>query len=339
MRTFRSVAILITVLLALSGCLFYDIYDEKYGAADDFKVLITADANYFYLATYAHNTLTDNVSDEVNHTRTRIERISLVDGSGFGTIYAGSIATSSPSSVDGVLTSAQFKNIQAMTFAADKNSIFIVDDAKLRKLELGSGNVSTLVSSDLTNAQGVAYSSSENLLYISQGSRIRKINLTDNSVVDFVGDAVEGDLDDTGLNARLSSVGAILLLNDNLYILDVGNNKIKKVSLPSGEVVSIAGSGVAGGTDGIADAATVQLTSESQISHDSKQMIFFTEFNGIRSLHLETKKVNTVLPFSRSLFDGVGPLNEKGGIYRPSGLYYLNKILYAVNPYGIKSLE
>lgn len=340
MMKLRSFVFIIAIsLFGLSGCLFSDFFDDRFGGPDHFKVLITADREYFYLAPYTFNQLTDTVADKVNHSRTRIERVSIADGTGFGVIYAGALAPLNPSSTNGILTAARFTNIQAMTFASDKNSIFLIDGAKLRQFNLTTGSVSTLINSGLTSSLGIAYSEPENMLYLTQGSKIRRVNLADNSITDFAGDASTGDVDDTGLNARFSSLGAMTLLGDHLYFLDIGNSKIKKISLASGVVSTLAGSGVLGDKDGVGTDATLELTEESQLTTDSKQIIFFTELNGVRTLHAETKEIKTVLPLSRSLFDAIGKVNEDGGIYRPTGLYYLNKILYAVNPYGIKTLQ
>lgn len=98
-----------------------------------------------------------------------------------------------------------------------------------------------------------------NNLYIGEygGSSIRKINLDTNQVSTVAGNGSEsGDLDAIGTSARIYSVGDLYCSGDQIYFIDRGNRKIRRFTLSTGQVLSLAGSGTNANADGVGSAAS-----------------------------------------------------------------------------------
>ena len=113
---------------------------------------------------------------------------------------------------------------------------------------VGDGGRPTLAA--LTSPDGVAIDSLGNV-YIADGAahRIRKIDIEDNVISTFAGTGKPGFSGDGGpaSSAALSSpFGLAFDDDDNLYIADSANNRIRKVDLSTGIITTVAGSGSPG---------------------------------------------------------------------------------------------
>ncbi len=126
---------------------------------------------------------------------------------------------------------------------------------------LAGTGVSGDVNGDVSVAQfsypaGLAIDSQDNI-YLSEyySNKIKKITPSGNVSI-FVGSDVAGDADGTGSAALFRTPrGLVVDSNDNLYVVDTGNNKIKKVT-PAGVVTTFAGSGQQGKLDGSGTSAS-----------------------------------------------------------------------------------
>lgn len=155
--------------------------------------------------------------------------------------------------------------------AIDQSGNLFVSDTgnhKIRKIT-PSGTVTTFAGSGArkfedgigTNSSfntpiGLIFDSSHNLYVVdAYNSRIRKI--TPSAVVTTIaGTGETGSNDGDGINASFNyPQGFTIDLNDNLYIADSQNNKIRKIT-PSAVVSTIAGTGETGWRDGNAKDAT-----------------------------------------------------------------------------------
>jgi hypothetical protein len=93
-------------------------------------------------------------------------------------------------------------------------------------------------------------------LFVAVTNAVLKIDTTTGSVTRFCGiQGSSGTTDATGTDARFG--GAIYLTNDgtDLYASDAGNHRIRKITVSSGAVITIAGAG-AGSADGTGTAGT-----------------------------------------------------------------------------------
>ncbi|HLX65683.1 MAG TPA: SBBP repeat-containing protein, partial [Puia sp.] len=94
-------------------------------------------------------------------------------------------------------------------------------------------------------------------VYVSDtyNNRIRKISPA-GVVSTLAGKSAKGSADGKGAAASFSHPAGITVeKNGNLYVADVGNNRIRMIS-PGGEVTTFAGTGVRGAKNGPAGAAT-----------------------------------------------------------------------------------
>jgi sugar lactone lactonase YvrE len=112
-------------------------------------------------------------------------------------------------------------------------------------------------------------------LYVTDGnySNIRQITPA-GVVTTFAGGQV-GFQNGTGSNARFNTPqGVAIDASGNLYVCDAGNNVIRMIS-PAGAVTTLAGTGVAGHTDG--SAASAQFNFPERIVIDAGGNLFVTD--------------------------------------------------------------
>jgi len=102
---------------------------------------------------------------------------------------------------------------------------------------------------------GIAVDTAGTTLYITDDSNaIRKIS--NGMVSTFAGSGNADLIDGSGLRASFSSPGGLAIdEGGNLFVADSGNNAVRKIS-PTGEVITIAGTGGKGSKDGPGDTAT-----------------------------------------------------------------------------------
>jgi sugar lactone lactonase YvrE len=106
------------------------------------------------------------------------------------------------------------------------------------------------------NPSALAFDNSGNVFIADEGNqRIRKLTPA-GDVTTFAGSGVHGFFDGSGTQAQFRGPRGLAFDSEgNLYIADVGNRRIRKVT-PDGNVSTVAGSGAEGFTDGEATSAS-----------------------------------------------------------------------------------
>ena len=173
------------------------------------------------------------------------------------TTYAGTGAQCdniSQYSSSGTLTSTVLCALQSNLAFDSNGNLFVLDGRVIRKIT-PSGDVSTFAGGtaegdqDGTGADAkfnvlwdIAVDSNDNLFVIDQGNhKIKKVTPA-GGVTTFAGNGSPGSQNGTGVNAQFSSPGGIAIdANDNLFISDTQNHRIRKIT-PSGIVTTYAGS-------------------------------------------------------------------------------------------------
>ena len=200
------------------------------------------------------------VADTFNH------KIRKISSSGTVTTYAGN---SSWGSDDGEGPAASFFSPKGISVDVTGN-VYVADSGnhKIRKIT-DTGVVTTLAgngsqggddgigtAASFYSPEGLAVDAAGNV-YIADTNnhKIRKINPT-GVVTTLAGDGTTGSMDGTSITASFSSPSGVAVdISGNVYVADSNNNKIRKISA-TGEVSTLAGSGIDGSDDGIGTAAS-----------------------------------------------------------------------------------
>ncbi len=180
------------------------------------------------------------VSDSIH----RIYKISI--NTGEVSILAGS---GNRGSDDGQGTNASFNQPRGMTII--DNYLYVLDarNSRIRMIDTLNGIVSTFVTglsmpSGITNFDGFFYVTNTN------NHEILKINIQTKHVEIFAGTSVPGHQDGDSSSAKFNYPFGITNDGDFLYISDPSNLRIRKISLETGNVSTLSGSGTQGNVDG-----------------------------------------------------------------------------------------
>ena len=203
---------------------------------------------------------------------------------------------------------------------ADTQHVYIADlsNNKIRRFTISTGVVTTIAgpaagattSGDTDATRHTArfsaprgITSDGTNLYIADGlnNKIRKLVLSSGAVSTIAGptagSTTSGDTDATGTASRFNLPIALTMANNNLYIVDRSNNKIRQMVLGTGVVTTLAGPGVgtttAGDTDGTGNAARFNLP--NAITTDGTNL-YVADLNNhkIRKIQISNGAVTTL---------------------------------------------
>ncbi len=148
-------------------------------------------------------------------------------------------------------TNARISNPTGLVIDKEGNLYFSdTGNERIRKINTKTGIITTIagtgkkrsakddgvlaLESKLSNPLGLAIDKKGNLFFVDRGTnRVRKINITTNIITTIAGTGKSGFSGDQGLatKAKLSNpTGIAFDKAGNLYIVDRGNNRIRKVS-------------------------------------------------------------------------------------------------------------
>ena len=228
--------------------------------------------------------------------------------------------TGASGSNDGAGNVATFSGVWSAT--PDGNGNYFISDpnnSRIRKMT-ADGTVSTYTgSAGFGNTNGnlstAKFGSPYDVTFDKAGNmyvcdlalnNIRKI-ATDGTVTNFAGDVSgnAGSTDATGTAARFSApLGIVADANDNLYVVDVNNNKIRKIT-PAGVVTTFAGSGSMGSADGTGTAAS--FNTPWSLAIDAGGTLYVTDAGNNKIRKITTAGVVSTLAGSGSIGSADGP--------------------------------
>lgn len=216
-----------------------------------------------------------------------------------------------------------------------QNNIFILDQANsvVRKIDAVSGIITTVAgkgpvgggfSGDggkATNAQffvplDIALDKLGNL-YIADflNNRIRKVDRITGIISTVAGNgssAFNGD-NITATSAAMQPISVAIDSNDNIYISDFSNHRIRKVNSQSGIVTTIAGTGFQGNNGDGGIARNAQLNSVISLKFDKQQNLYITDQigNAVRKIDFNSNIITTVAGFGVQGYNGDGNAADK----------------------------
>ena len=174
----------------------------------------------------------------------------------------------------GLAKKARLSGPKDVCLDAEEN-LYFTDKAngRVRKITANGGIISTIAGGGTSSADGVPATTaaispnymcinSAGDIFITTGNKVRRIDASTGLITTVVGTGTAGFSGDGGLavSAELNNPQGIAIdAAGNLYIVDRGNDRLRKVTFSTGVITTIAGTGVAGYSGDGGPAAAAQL--------------------------------------------------------------------------------
>ena len=234
-------------------------------------------------------------------------------------------------------TAAQISSPYGVVADAAGN-LYIADSSnhRIRKVDAVTENISTVAgggaalgdggaatSAQINEPYGAALDAAGNL-YIADTSnhRIRKVDASTGNISTVAGTGAAGYGEDGGAAAAAQLNFPYNVALDgpgNLYIADVSNDRIRKVDASTGNIETVAGTGISGysGDGGAATAA--QLNSPRSVGVDAAGNLYIADSDNhrIRKVDASTGNISTVVGTGAQSYGGDGAAAAAAQINNP----------------------
>jgi uncharacterized repeat protein (TIGR03803 family) len=189
-----------------------------------------------------------------------------------------------------------------------------------------SGDGGPATSAELSAPDGVAVDTSGNIYIGDLGNnRVRKVTVATGDISTVAGDGTGGYSGDGGLatKAELSSPEGVAVDHaGNIYIADHTNSRIRKVTVSTGIITTVAGDGTTGysGDGGLATKA--ELCAPEDVTVDSAGNIYIADScnNRIRKVTASTGIITTVAGDGKGGYSGDGGQATSAELSDPIGV-------------------
>ncbi len=175
---------------------------------------------------------------------------------------------------------------------------------------------------------GLAVDAAGDVFFVDcNNSAVRRIDGTTGIITTVAGTGTAGSSGDGGLaiQATLRSPTMIALdASGNLYIVDNGNYRVRKVTASTGVISTIAGTGTSA-TSGDGGAATAaNLTYPYGVAIDAAANVYISDYryNVIRKITYPSGIITTIAGFNGAGLGGDGGLASDAQLMGPSGLAF-----------------
>jgi trimeric autotransporter adhesin len=186
---------------------------------------------------------------------------------------------------NGPATSASLKMPYSVAVDSSGN-LYIADqdNNRIRRVDYGTGIITTVAS--VNSPAGIAVDSSGNL-YVADyiNNSIRKVDRGTGIITTVAGNGTPGFSGDNAAAtaASLNFPNSVAFdRSNNLYIVDNGNNRIRKVDHLTGIISTVAGNGTRGFSGDNGAATSASLNNPYGVTIDSNGNLYFGELNTSR---------------------------------------------------------
>lgn len=191
-----------------------------------------------------------------------------------------------------------------------------------------AGNGGLAINATFGYPSGIAVDVAGNI-YVSdeQYSSIRKIDMATGVITHIAGgiDGIPGFTGDNALasGARLNGPRSLTLdATGNIYFVDSGNQRVRKINKVSGIITTVAGNGIFAysGDDGVATSAS--LSNPSSVAVDANGNVYIADYQNfrVRKVNSTTGIISTVAGTGIQGYSGDGGLATQGKLDAPSGV-------------------
>ncbi len=252
---------------------------------------ISTDGNYLY------------VTDLNNHT---IRKIEIANGK--VTTIAG--LAGKKGSDDGKGSSARFNRPYGIV--ADDGLLYVSDsnNHSVRQIDLDSGDVTTIAGgvglvgyvdgpgkdARFFIPEGITTDGDNLYVADTHNHSIRKIDLETNIVTTLAGlSGSPGYIDDIGAKARFAYPKGITTDGHNLYVVDFGNHRVRKIVIATGVVTTLADGANVADSSSSEKSKEVHFNYPTGITTDGRYLYVVDTFNRtVRKISLANATVTTI---------------------------------------------
>jgi hypothetical protein len=243
----------------------------------------------------------------------------------------------------GPAINAEFKYPETMCLDRFGN-LYVADvlGNNIRKIVLSTGIITTIagtgtrgfsgdggLATDATISypQGICTDSLGNVYFGDSGNlRVRKINVSTGIITTILGTGSIGNSGDGGpaTDAQIVYPTGLFIDNqNNLYVCDITNNNIRKITVSAGIVTTIAGNGTAGYSGDGGLAINAEFNEPFEIAEDTEGNIFVADAlnNCLRKIDANTKIITTICGNGTAGYYGNGGPASSALLNGPYGIF------------------
>ena len=294
---------------------------------------------------------TGRVNSKLRALRSLVGMLLLI-----GTAAYGQISLPEPGYIDSVAGygTAGYSGDNGLATAADLNgphniavdlagNIYIADtwNNRIRKVTASNGIITTVAgtgtagysgdggaatSAELYYPSGVAVDAAGNI-YITDNAnnRIRKVTVSTGEISTVAGNGTEGYSGDGGpaTSAELNSPYDVAVdTSGNIYISDEYNYRIRKVTISTGVISTVAGTGTAGYTGNNGPATSAEISTPMGLVLDGTGNIYFVDWGNvvIRKITASSGDISTVAGNGSEGYSGDGGPATSAQLYYPESV-------------------
>jgi streptogramin lyase len=189
-----------------------------------------------------------------------------------------------------------------------------------------SGDGGPALEAKLNEPYEVRFDTEDNMYFVEmQNNIVRKVDAKTGVITTVAGSGERGFGGDGGpaVKAKLNRPHSIAVDHDqNLYICDIGNHRIRKVDLKTGTITTFAGTGEKKSTPDGASIAGTPLKGPRALDFDGDHSLYLAlrEGNAVYRIDLETETLHHLAGTGKTGYTGDGGPAKEAELSGPKGI-------------------